>query len=207
MIKGMKTQKIGGKIFNDKSIRSEWNEEERDWYYCVTDVVTFFKDNSDTDDYIKKLRKRDTSLSTVWEDLIVLLPVETPGGVQKAKFANTANMLRILFSVNSEKANAFKMWLAQTGAQMIAEDKNISMAGLFKDFSVQKISQRAKALAKLREKAEAVKAKAAKTEAKTKAGVKGKAKTTAKAKTAGKKASATKTAAKKTAGKKKTTKK
>lgn len=204
----MKTQKTVGKLFNDKSIRCEWDENEQDWYYCVTDVVTFFKDNSDTDDYIKKLRKRDTSLSKVWEDLIVLIPVQTKGGVQKAKFAKTANMLRILFSVNSEKANAFKMWLAETGAGLVYENTAPTITAIFKDYSVQKISQKAKALAKIREKTEAAKAKA---EAKTtekkatakKAGsktTKAKSKTVKTAKPAAKKTG--KTAAKKTSSKK-----
>ncbi|MCR5762796.1 MAG: hypothetical protein K6G00_05360 [Treponema sp.] len=197
----MKTQKTVGKLFNDKSIRCEWDEEEQDWYYCVTDVVTFFKDNSDTDDYIKKLRKRDTSLSKVWEDLIVLLPVQTAGGVQKAKFANTANMLRILFSVNSEKANAFKMWLAQNAAKMVYENTAPTMAGVFKEFSMQKVSQRAKAQAKLREKAAAAKEKLEKAKSEAKAKPSSKTKTAAKSKTSAK-TTAKKTAAKKTAAKK-----
>ncbi len=195
----MKTQKTAAKLFNDKSIRCEWNEEEQDWYYCVTDVVTFFKDNSDTDDYIKKLRKRDTSLSTIWEDLIVLLPVQTAGGVQKAKFATAGNMLRILFSVNSEKANAVKMWLAQNAADMIANDSAPTLASIFKDFSVQKISQKAKALAKERDKVAAAKAKAeekaSKTAEKTKTAAKAKSASTAKS--TGKKTTDAKTAAKK----------
>lgn len=132
----MRTQKSVIKLFDDKKIRTQWDEKTRDWYYCVTDVVTYFKDNSDTDDYIKKLRKRDAMLSRIWDNIIVLLPMETPGGIQKSKFANTQGIIRILFSINSEKANSFKMWLAQMGAESVykCKDKEFSMKSIFKQF-------------------------------------------------------------------------
>ena len=202
----MKRQKTSKKLFDDSSIRSYWNAEEGDWYYCVTDVVTYFKDNSDTDDYIKKLRRRDTMLSKMWNDIIVLLPVQTPGGVQKAKFTNTSGMIRILFSITSERANAFKVWLARAGADAVnAKNSAITMNSVFKDFSLQKVKQAAKARPKFdidiegdsdKEEKPKSKSKASKTSKETKTAAKGKTSLKDKAAAKGKASAKDKTAAK-----------
>lgn len=49
-------------LFQDKKIRSEWNEEEQHWYFSVVDVVGALIDSVNPTDYFKKMRKRDDSL-------------------------------------------------------------------------------------------------------------------------------------------------
>jgi len=50
------------KLFEDKRIRTSWNEEEEEWYFSVVDVVGVLTDSSNPTDYLKKLRKRDILL-------------------------------------------------------------------------------------------------------------------------------------------------
>ncbi len=49
-------------LFEDKKIRSAWNEEEEEWYFSVVDVIDVFTDSANPSDYLKKLRKLDTLL-------------------------------------------------------------------------------------------------------------------------------------------------
>jgi hypothetical protein len=50
------------KLFEDKKIRSAWNEEEEEWYFSVVDVIEVLTDSANPTDYLKKLRKRDALL-------------------------------------------------------------------------------------------------------------------------------------------------
>jgi len=50
------------KFFEDKKIRSAWNEEEEEWYFSVVDVIEGLTDSANPTDYLKKLRKRDALL-------------------------------------------------------------------------------------------------------------------------------------------------
>lgn len=53
------------KLFQDKKIRSVWNEEEQQWYFSIIDVVEVLTDSVDPKQYIKKMRSRDGILGTV----------------------------------------------------------------------------------------------------------------------------------------------
>ncbi len=48
------------KLFEDKKIRTSWNEEEEEWYFSIVDVVGILTDSANPTDYLKKLRKRDS---------------------------------------------------------------------------------------------------------------------------------------------------
>lgn len=52
------------KLFQEKKIRSMWNEEEQQWYFSVVDVVGVLTDSVNPTDYLKKMRKRDEELAT-----------------------------------------------------------------------------------------------------------------------------------------------
>ena len=53
------------KLFENKKIRSAWNEDEEEWYFSVVDVIDVLTDSANPTDYLKKLRKRDTLLRIV----------------------------------------------------------------------------------------------------------------------------------------------
>ena len=76
------------KLFEEKKIRSVWNEDNENWYFVVSDVVQVLTDTADTKDYLKKMRMRDRELSKGWGQIVTPLPIETAGGKQKLNCAD-----------------------------------------------------------------------------------------------------------------------
>ncbi|MEG0011169.1 MAG: Bro-N domain-containing protein [Muribaculaceae bacterium] len=118
------------KLFQNNQIRSVWNEQEGQWYFSIQDVVQILTDSVDVKDYIKKMRKRDKELSEGWGQIVTPLVMETLGGKQKVNCANAKGLFRIIQSIPSPKAEPFKMWLAQVGAERIREIENPELATL-----------------------------------------------------------------------------
>ena len=109
-------------IFEDKKIRTAWNEETEKWYFSVSDVVEILTDSKDVKQYIKKMRSRDAELNSKWGTICT--PVEMvalDGKKRKIQAADVAGILRIIQSVPSPKAEPFKMWLAEVGKERIDE--------------------------------------------------------------------------------------
>ena len=109
-------------LFEDRKIRTAWDEEQEEWYFSVQDVIAVLADSSDPKQYIKKMRARDPELSTNWGTICT--PVQMPaadGKMRKIQAANTEGLLRIIQSIPSPKAEPFKRWLAQVGCERIEE--------------------------------------------------------------------------------------
>lgn len=116
------------KLFQSREIRSVWNKESQQWYFVVTDVVQVLTDTPNPADYLKKMRKRDEQLSQGWGHIVTPLLVDTKGGKQKLNCANAKGLLRIIQSIPSPKAEPFKLWLAQVGADRLEEIENPELA-------------------------------------------------------------------------------
>lgn len=117
------------KLFQDKKIRSEWNEEEEQWYFSVVDVVEALTDSNDPKQYIKKMRSRDEALNLNWGTICT--PVEMialDGKRRKVQAANVKGLFRIVQSIPSPKAEPFKQWLAQVGYERLQEIENPELA-------------------------------------------------------------------------------
>ena len=82
------------KLFEDKLVRSVWDEEKEEWFFSVNDVVQILTDSTNVTDYIKKMRKRDEELGKGWGQIVTPLSVQTAGGKQKTNFANTQGLYR-----------------------------------------------------------------------------------------------------------------
>ena len=109
-------------LFEDRKIRTAWDEEQEEWYFSVQDVVAVLAESSDPKLYIKKMRTRDPELSANWGTICT--PVQMPaadGKMRKIQAANTEGLLRIIQSIPSPKAEPFKRWLAQVGRERIEE--------------------------------------------------------------------------------------
>ena len=106
-------------LFEDQKVRTIWIESEEKWYFSIKDVVMVLADAKDPKDYLSKMRRRDPELSKGWGQIVHPLSVRTPGGPQKENFANLEGMFRIIQSIPSKKAEPFKRWLAQVGAERI----------------------------------------------------------------------------------------
>lgn len=110
------------KLFEDREIRTSWNENEEDWYFSVNDVVEVLTDTVDVKQYVKKLRNRDKELNSKWGTICTPVQMTAKDGKQrKINAANTAGILRIIQSIPSKKAEPFKIWLARVGAERLNE--------------------------------------------------------------------------------------
>lgn len=108
------------KLFQSTQIRSVWNDEAGEWFFSVVDVVGALTDSADTKQYIKKMRSRDSELNSNWGTICTPLKMLAPDGkMRKSQTANTEGILRIIQSIPSPKAEPFKQWLAQLGADRI----------------------------------------------------------------------------------------
>lgn len=109
-------------LFENRKIRTAWDNENEEWYFSVSDVVEILTDSKDVKQYIKKMRSRDPELNLKWGTICT--PVEmiaNDGKKRKIQAADTKGILRIIQSIPSPKAEPFKQWLAQVGAERIEE--------------------------------------------------------------------------------------
>ena len=116
------------KLFDEKQVRSVWNITNEKWYFVIIDVIQILTDSTNPSDYIKKMRKRDSSLSEGWGQLVTPLLIDTKGGNQKLNCADSKSLLRIIQSIPSPKAEPFKLWLAQVGSDRLDEISNPELA-------------------------------------------------------------------------------
>ena len=109
-------------LFEDRKIRTAWDEEKEEWYFSVQDVVAVLSESADPKQYIKKMRARDPQLSANWGTICTPVQMLAADGKQrKVQAANTEGILRIIQSIPSPKAEPFKRWLAQVGRERIEE--------------------------------------------------------------------------------------
>ena len=117
------------KLFQDKKIRSVWDETEQQWYFSVVDVVAALTDSVNPTDYLKKMRKRDASLAAYLGTNCPQVEMMTESGKRrKVSAANIKGLFRIIQSIPSSKAEPFKLWLAQVGYDRIQEIENPELA-------------------------------------------------------------------------------
>ena len=106
-------------LFEDQKVRTIWVESDEKWYFSIKDVILILAEAKDPKDYLSKMRRREPELAKGWGQIVHPLVVRTPGGPQKENFANLEGMFRIIQSIPSKKAEPFKRWLAQVGAERI----------------------------------------------------------------------------------------
>ena len=110
-------------MFEDKRIRTAWNEETEEWYFSVVDVVGVLTDSPNPRKYWSvlktRLKKEGNESATNCSQL--KLKSHTDGKSYKTDVADTEQLLRIIQSIPSPKAEPFKLWLAQVGRERIEE--------------------------------------------------------------------------------------
>ena len=117
------------KLFDSKQVRTHWDEAEEQWYFSVQDVVEVLTDSVDVKQYIKKILSRDLVLNSNWGTICTLVEMEAADGKKrKVQAANTKGLFRLIQSIPSPKAEPFKLWLAQVGAERLEEIENPELA-------------------------------------------------------------------------------
>lgn len=114
------------KLFEDRKVRSHWDEKEEQWYFSVIDVIEVLTNSANPRDYWFKMKIRIKSddgleLSTICRQLKLKA---TDGKMRITDVANTQNLLRIIQSIPSPKAEPFKQWLAKVGYERMQEIAN-----------------------------------------------------------------------------------
>lgn len=113
------TKKQAIQLFEERKVRTVWDDKEEKWYFCVVDVVEALTDSANPTDYIKKMKKRDPELAKGWGQIVTPLLLPTPGGKQRINCATQEGLFRIILSIPSPKAEPFKQWMAQIASQRI----------------------------------------------------------------------------------------
>lgn len=110
------------KLFEEKQIRTSWDEENEKWYFSIVDVVGILTDSKNPRKYWSVLKTRlkneGSELATNCSQLKML---SSDGKYYKTDVADTEQLLRLIQSIPSKKAEPFKIWLAKVGAERIDE--------------------------------------------------------------------------------------
>jgi hypothetical protein len=117
------------KLFEEKHVRSVFNEQNEKWYFSVIDVIHVLTDSTVPKRYWSDLKKKLSKEGSQAYDKIVHLKMTAEDGKNRVTdTADTETMLRLIQSIPSPKAEPFKQWLAQVGAERIAEIENPELA-------------------------------------------------------------------------------
>lgn len=111
------------KLYENKKIRSTWDDEKEEWYFSVVDVVGVLTESEDPGNYWKVLKKR---LKDEGRELVTIcnqlkMKSHKDGKMYKTDVADMQGIFRIIQSIPSPKAEPFKMWLAEVGKERIDE--------------------------------------------------------------------------------------
>jgi len=116
------------KLFQDKKIRSQWNEEEQQWYFSIVDVIEALTDSPTPRQYWRKMKDRDLKQYQSYPFWVQLKLVSNDGKKYATDCTNVKGLFRIIQSIPSPKAEPFKQWLAQVGYERIEEIENPELA-------------------------------------------------------------------------------
>lgn len=125
------------KLFGGDKIRAIWNDEQEKWYFSVVDVVAVLTESPNPQTYWRVLKKRlkDEGNETVTNCNGLKMPA-VDGKMRLTDVADTEQLLRIIQSVPSPKAEPFKTWLAKVGAERLdqMQDPELSIQQAMIDY-------------------------------------------------------------------------
>ena len=148
------TKKDAIKIFENKKIRSSWDDEQEKWYFSVVDVVDILTESPNANNYWKVLKNRLKKEGNESVTNCNQLKLQSSDGkFYKTDVADTEQLFRLIQSIPSKKAEPFKLWLARVGSERIDEinDPEIGIERLMetylrKGYSKEWINQRLKSI-------------------------------------------------------------
>ena len=141
-------------LFENRKIRSVWDAEQEEWYFSVVDIIAALTDSSNPQTYWRVMKKRlkDEGNESVTNCNALKLPAKD-GKMRRTDVANTEQLLRLIQSIPSPKAEPFKLWLAEVGRERIDETIDPELAidraletYLKKGYSREWINQRLQAI-------------------------------------------------------------
>lgn len=116
------TKETAIKLFNEKHIRTSWDDDQEKWYFSIVDVVGVLTESANPNNYWKvlknRLKKEGSELVTNCNQLKMQ---SSDGKYYKTDVADTEQLFRLIQSIPSPKAEPFKLWLARVGRERIDE--------------------------------------------------------------------------------------
>ncbi len=131
------TKQQAVQLFEEKKIRSVWDDEQEKWYFSVADVVEVLTESADVKQYIKKMRMRDPALNSNWGTICTpLRMVAADGKSRQVQAASLEGVFRIIQSIPSPKAEPFKLWMAKVANNRIEQlqDPELSIEQAMHDY-------------------------------------------------------------------------
>lgn len=117
------------KLFEEKKVRTVWDDKEEKWYFSIVDVVAVLTDSADPKQYIKKMKSRDECLKSNWGTICTLVRLISDDGKRHKEMAATAEgIFRIIQSIPSPKAEPFKQWMAQVASLRLEQMQDPEMS-------------------------------------------------------------------------------
>lgn len=116
------TKKEAIKIFEEKKVRTLWDDETEEWYFSVVDVVSVLTDSENPRRYWSDLkRKLSVEGSQLYAQIVQLKLPSADGKYYKTDVATTEQLFRLIQSIPSPKAEPFKLWMAQVAKERLDE--------------------------------------------------------------------------------------
>ena len=110
-------------LFEDQKIRTAWDAEQEEWYFSIIDVISVLTGTANPRRYWSDLKRKlkAEGANELYEKIVQLKMLSSDGKRYKTDVANTEQLLRIIQSIPSPKAEPFKAWLAMVGKERIEE--------------------------------------------------------------------------------------
>ena len=110
-------------LFEDQKIRTAWDAEKEEWYFSIIDVISVLTGTANPRRYWSDLKRKlkAEGANELYEKIVQLKMLSSDGKRYKTDVANTEQLLRIIQSIPSPKAEPFKAWLAMVGKERIEE--------------------------------------------------------------------------------------
>ena len=110
-------------LFEDQKIRTAWDAEKEEWYFSIIDVISVLTGTANPRRYWSDLKRKlkAEGANELYEKIVQLKMMSSDGKRYKTDVANTEQLLRIIQSIPSPKAEPFKAWLAMVGKERIEE--------------------------------------------------------------------------------------
>lgn len=116
------TKKDAIKIFEDKKIRTVWDDKTEEWYFSIVDVVAVLTDSDNPRRYWSDLkRKLSKEGSQLYANIVQLRLPSSDGKLYKTDVATTEQLFRLIQSIPSSKAEPFKLWIAKVAKERLDE--------------------------------------------------------------------------------------
>jgi DNA-damage-inducible protein D len=111
------------KLFEQQKVRTHWDEKEEKWYFSVIDVIQILTESNNPRRYWSDLKRKlqQEGFAQLYENIVQLKLESADGKKYTTDCADTQNLLRLIQSIPSPKAEPFKQWLAKTGYERMKE--------------------------------------------------------------------------------------